>query len=423
MIVARKTFTLIARTLTVLALCSSIHAAIAADAKQTVRPAVGKPLQGAQAALQAKKYDEAAGKLSEAEAVGSLTPYEKYVITRLRASVDVGKGDYKGAATAYETLLSSGQLSPAEQVQTLDILVKINYSNKDFAKTVEMVQKYKAAGGKDPATLSILPQAQYQGGKYADAYKEISAEISDTVAAGKAPSEATLQLLASCALKQNDMAGYATALQQLVTYYPKPDYWLDLIARTAGHKGFSDSLNLDLDRLRLRTGTLNSAGDYLEAAELAVQAGFPGEADSILKEGYAKKVLGVGNPADIDRQKRLQTLVTNKITADKATLAQGEAQAAKLPTGDGLLNTGLAYVTYGQADKGLPLMQQGLAKGGLKNAEIAKLHYGYAQLIAGKKDDALKTFRDVKGADGSKDLAQLYAITARSSAAPTKPAK
>ncbi len=420
--VARKTFTLIARTLTVLALCSSIHAAIAADAKQTVRPELGKPLQAAQAALQAKKYDEAANDLATAEKVGNLTPYEKYVITRLHASVALGKGDYKGAAGYYDSLLASGQLPPADQLQTLEILAKLNYSAKDFPKTVDAIQRYKAAGGKDAATLSILPQAEYLAGKYADAARDLTAQVSAMEAAGQAPTETQLQLLASCALKQNDMPGYATALEKLVTYFPKPDYWLDLIARTAGRPGFTDKLSLDLDRLRMRTGTFRNASEYLEATELAVQAGYPGEADSFLKAGYAQKVLGTGNPADIDRQKRLQDLVDKKIAADKATLAQGATQAASMPTGDGLVNTGFAYVTYGQADKGLPLMQQGLTKGGLKNPDIAKLHYGYALLIAGKKDDALKAFQDVKGTDGSKDVARLYGISARSSAASAKPA-
>jgi hypothetical protein len=212
------------------------------------------------------------------------------------------------------------------------------------------------------------------------------------------------------------MNGYTSALEKLVTYYPKPDYWLDLIARTAGKPGFSDALSLDLDRIRLRTGTLDKAGDYLEATELAVQAGFPGEADTFLKAGYAQKVLGTGSTTDIDRQKRLQTLVTNKIASDKASLAQGEAQAAKLPGGDALVNTGLAYVTYGEADKGLALMNQGIAKGNLKSADLAKLHLGFAYLLANKKDDALKAFRDVKGNDGSRDLARLYAITARGNA-------
>ena len=415
MIVSRKALKVVARSLTALALCGAIGSAMA-DAKQTVRSAVGKPLQAAQAALAAKKYDEAATQLSAAEAVGSLTPYEKYVITRLRASVEVGKGDYKSAGTSYEALLASGQMTPAEQLQTLEIVTKIDYSAKDYPKTIEMVQKYKAAGGKDASTLAILPQAEYLAGRYADAAKDISAHVAEVVAAGKAPTETDLQLLASCALKQNDMGAYTTALQQLVTYYPKGDYWLDLIARTAGRKGFSDGLSLDLDRLRIRTGTLNAASEYLEAAELAVQAGFPGEADQILKSGYERKVLGVGNPQDVDRQKRLQNLVTQKITADKATLAQGEAQAGKLPTGDGLFNTGLAYVTYDQFDKGLQLMQQGLSKGGLKNPDQARLHLGYAQLLAGKKDEAIKTFQSVKGTDGSKELAQLFVISTRNPA-------
>lgn len=410
------------RLLLALVLAGTVGLAAAAD-KQTVRAAVGKPLQAAQSALAAKKYDEAAGKLDEAEKVGELTPYEKYVIARLRASVDTGKGDYKGAAQAYDALLASGQLPPSEQLQVLDILAKIDFSAKEFPKTIEAVQRYRSAGGKDPATLGILPQAEYLAGRYADAAKDMNSQIAELEAAGKSPSENQLQLLASCALKQNDMNAYAASLEKLVVYYPKPDYWLDLIARTTGRKGFSDRLSLDVARLRQRTDTLRNPGDYLEAAELAVQAGLPGEADSFLKQGYAEKVLGVGASADVDRQKRLQNLVNQKVAIDKTSLAEGEKAALAQPTGDGLINTGLAYATYGQTDKGLALVEKGIAKGGLKYPDVARLHLGFAQLLAGKKDEAIKTFQQIKGSDGSRDLARLFVISARNPPVAAKPGK
>src|SRR3546814_5141306 len=45
---------------------------------------------------------------------------------------------------------------------------------------------------------------------------------------------------------------------------------------------------------------------------------------------------------------------------------------------------------------------------GLKNTEAAKLHLGYAQLLAGKKTDAAKTLASVRGKDGSASLARLW---------------
>src|SRR3546814_7371096 len=85
-------------------------------------------------------------------------------------------------------------------------------------------------------------------------------------------------MLASIAVKQKDNAAYIAALEKLVAYYPKPNYWLDLITRTANKPGFSTRLTLDLYRLKQQTDTLPKANDFMEAAPPALQAGLPGDA-------------------------------------------------------------------------------------------------------------------------------------------------
>jgi hypothetical protein len=62
----------------------------------------------------------------------------------------------------------------------------------------------------------------------------------------------------------------------------------------------------------------------------------------------------------------------------------------------------------GQFDKGIDLIAKGIAKGGLKNPEDAKLRLGVAYAKAGKKDEALKALEAVKGSDGTADLARYW---------------
>lgn len=381
--------------------------------KQTLRPDVGKPLQQAQAALQGKNFKEAKAKIDEAEAVGKLTSYEQYIIHRLRTSAALGLGDYKTAIAAYESVLASPELPAEEKLSTLDAYVKLSYASKDYVKTASAIQQYKQAGGSSGETLGLLAQAQYLAGQYQDAAQTLTADIEAAEKAGQKPTDTQLQLLASCALKQNDMAGYVRALEKIVTYMPKQEYWLDLIVRTSNRPGFSPTLALDVYRLHKATGTLERASDYMEAAQLALQSGFPAEAQQFVDEGYAKKLLGVGE--DASRHQRLKDLVAKKIAEDKATMAEGEKAAAAQATGDALVATGYNLVSYGQADKGLQLMEQGIAKGGLKRPDQAKLQLGYAYQVAGSADRARKAFGEVGGSDGSRDLARLWLIRARSS--------
>ena len=115
-------------------------------------------------------------------------------------------------------------------------------------------------------------------------------------------------------------------------------------------------------------------------------------------------VLGKG--AEAERQKRLLALASQKATEAPKDLATQEAEAAE--DGNALVRIGMAYTGLGQYDKGIALMQKGLSKSNLKNADDARLHLGIAYLRAGNRAKAVETFRTVKGTDGAADLARLW---------------
>ena len=57
------------------------------------------------------------------------------------------------------------------------------------------------------------------------------------------------------------------------------------------------------------------------------------------------------------------------------------------------------------------MVQQGIAKGGLKQPEDAKLRLGMAQMQAAKTRPAgLQTLRSVKGNDGVAEVARLWTL-------------
>src|SRR3546814_11343192 len=93
----------------------------AADSgKKMLRTEVGKPLQAAQTALQAKNYAEAKTDIAAAEAIDKPTPYERYIIERLKASAAIGSGDYTSALAAYGKVMASPELPAEENDWVLD---------------------------------------------------------------------------------------------------------------------------------------------------------------------------------------------------------------------------------------------------------------------------------------------------------------
>jgi len=372
-----------------------------------VRPEVGKPLQEAQALMKSGKYREAMAKVNEADAASGKTANESLLVARMRAAVASGSGDTGSANAAYEALLNSGKVSGREAL-TMEQAIAVNYyKEKDYAKAATWTQRYFKDGGTDPAMRTVLLQSYYLGNDCSSVNKMLGNGSEERKA-----SEEELQILANCYLRQNDKGGYASAMEKLVLFYPKKDYWGFLLSNVQKKPGFaSDRLGIHIYRLRLALGNLSGADDYMEMAQLAVQAGVPAEAKAIVDKGYAAGALGTGKEAE--RHQRLRDLVARDLAASQKSRAKDEAGAQESKDGNDLVKVGLNYVYEGKADKGLTLIEQGIKRGGLRRPDDAKLLYGEALLEAGQKARAVQVLKEVRGTDGTADVARLWVLQAR----------
>ncbi|TMH08878.1 MAG: tetratricopeptide repeat protein, partial [Betaproteobacteria bacterium] len=305
----------------------------------------------------------------------------------------------------------SSRIGSADKLRMIESLAGSYYRARDYSKAMQWGQRYFKEGGTSGTIRTLLIQSQYLAGDFAGAARELTTEIQQAEKAGSAPGEDRLKLLVNASLKMNDTNGYVWALERLVTYYPKREYWVDLLSRLQRKPNFSDRLALDTYRLSLATGSMNAANDYMEMTQLALQAGFPAEAKQVLDKGFATNVLGTGPEAE--RHKRLRDLVAKRLDEDKKNQAETLTQAQEAKDGTALVNAGMNLVFNGDKAKGLQLMQQGVAKGGFKRADDVKLHLAIAQLTAGDSAKAQSTLRTVAGNDGTADLARLWSLYAK----------
>jgi len=382
--------------------------AAAAAPADTVRPELFKLLDPAaiKQLMDAKNYAEVQSRVTQAEAVANRTPYEDYVLNRMKLSLGSSTNNNALAMPALEAVINSGRLTPAEQTNFIEALANMHYNAKDYPKAIEWFKRYQKESSTPNKVNASLVRAYYLSGDNAGAKALLLPSIEATEKAGQAPSEEDLRLLASAALKQKDDAAYLVALEKLVTYHPSDDFWTDVLSRGVARKpGFDNNTNA-INYLRLEFAALKKldAQEYVDLAEIAMRDGFPTEAKKALDAGFAAGVLSTKAHTAL-RDK------ANKGAADDAkNIASGEASASKSKTGAGLVNLGWAYATMDQADKGAGFIQQGIAKGGLKNAEEAKLRLGMAQARAGKNAEAISTFQTVKGGGGAGDLAKYWIV-------------
>ena len=403
---------MIRRWAAVCAAVVSLGLAFGVPAQQTqqppnsVRPEVGKPLQAAQALVKQKKGREAMAEIAKAEAIPNLSAYEKQIIAQMKAAASSASGDNDATIRNNEALLAGK--TGRDAVPLVQGIAVAYYNKKEYAEAAKWAQRYFKEGGNDASMRSLLLQSYYLGNDCGSVSKMLGSVTDDS---SRKPSEEELQILANCYLRQKDNAGYVAAIEKLVLHYPKASYWTDLLARVQKKPGFSDRMALHVFRLRMETGNLTSTEDYMEMAQLAVQAGYPAEAKAVVDKGYEKKVLGVGDQAE--RHKRLRDLIEKSVAESVKNRAKDEQEALASKEGNELVKLGMNVYFEGKTDKGINLMEQGIKKGGLKRPEDAKLSLGYAQVHAGQRARGVQTLKTVQGNDGTADMARLWALYSR----------
>jgi tetratricopeptide (TPR) repeat protein len=370
-----------------------------------VSAAVAKPLKDASDLVRAGKGKEAIAKLNGVTGSG---PDDTYMLARVRGAAYQRMGDNGAAAQQLEAAFATGKVPGNEAGTLAETIAGIYAQQHNNAKAMQWVEKAKADGDNSSGLRQIQDYVQGSSGDYGQIARDNAAKVQAAESAGRRPEEDDLLRLADAYRHTGNKAGDLQVKEKLVTYYPSNKQYVGIyLSDIAGKTGFSSRFSLDILRLRLAAGNVTTAADYMEMAQLLLQAQLPAEAKAVVDKGYAAGVLGTG--AEAARQQRLRDLVNKNVVDSKASLAKRTADAKVEKNGDDLVAIGTEYASLGQYDEAIDLIQQGIAKDSLKRPEDAKLRLGVAMLQSGKgKAKAVQVLRTVQGTDGAPDVARLY---------------
>jgi hypothetical protein len=387
----------------------------AAESKPPAKPAVSrklvKPLQAAQEAIGAKKFDEAIAALKTVEASPERTPYDTFVMSQLYGFALVQMKQNAEAIPYFEAQAASGFLEPAEADRIAKGVASLYYQQENYPKAAETGRKLIDAGRADDETYTLVAQAEFLQKNFPAVASLLGPYVRKLDEAGEVPKEPTLQLLSESYLRTNDAKNATQALTMLVKHHPKPQYWSNLLNVKRTEAG-GDLGTFHVYWLMNEVGVLTEANDVNELVDLSVKLGAPGEGLSVLQKAIAAGVYKTDqSKASADSRLKQITALAN---TDKAGLPAFEKEAAAAKGGEGEVRLGQALLSYGQADKAAAAIQRGIAKGSLRNADEAQLLLGIALLGAGRKDEAIAAFSSPKGGDAKlADLASLWALHAR----------
>jgi tetratricopeptide (TPR) repeat protein len=393
--------------LSLLALPLTTVAVLSAD-QPTVSNKLAKPLKAAQDAMAAKNYDEAMAKIKEAQALPEKTSYDNWVINTFLLKVYAAKSDMASEVPVIESLAQSQYTTADQKKIYLKSVAQYYYQTKDYNKALETANEAVKAGAADNDVMGLIARSQYLTGKY----KEAAATMQEIVGKQEKPDEDSLKLLWQFCDKAGDKAGAAKAVEKLVAYYPKPEYWANALASLANADTKDSHLQLNVYRLMLDVGVLKRGIDYSDMAELSLDQSYPGETQSVLQKAFGENVYT--EQRDKDRYQHLLDGAKQRAAADLASLPNQEKDAGNAPAGDKLVQVGAAYMSYGQNDKAIANIQKGIAKGSLKYPDEANLLLGIAQLRSHNAGEAQRSFEKVSSSSnpGYARLGKLWALHA-----------
>jgi len=371
----------------------------------------GTPLKAAKASLDAKKYPDAIAKLKDIQGLSGKNAYDDFLTSEMLSYAYLKTNNYAEAVKVLEPMLESEYVPKADVPKRVRQLTQINYQLKNYDKVIALGDRASKGGYADDEMLIWVGQAYYLKGDYKGSAKFVGDYVQGQMKAGKKPKEQTLILVQSSCSKLNDSGCLQRTFEQLVTYYPKVQYWQNLVdtmyhTQASGEAGEQNLLQVY--RLASAVDVLKKPADFTEYAQLALERGAAGEAQAVLEKGFTNKIFTEAR--DVERNKRLLETAKKQAAADQAALAKKETDAAAAKVGDPDVSLGLAYIGFQQYDKAVEAINRGLAKSGVQNAADARLLLGIAELRAGRKDDARKTFKAVKGDPTLERLANLWTL-------------
>jgi tetratricopeptide (TPR) repeat protein len=400
----------IVRSVLVTAILAVGSATVSAQSP-TTSPAFADQFTAAQKAKDAKRWPEVIAKANEVlSSSKARKPDDVYAAHYFLLEAAKGQNNTNAIIQSLEGILNSGfALGPAQN-QYRKALMTAYYQQKNYPQAVKHGTDIIKAGAADDDVYTVVGQAYYQQKAYGEAVKLFSGLVESDEKAGRRPERNKLVLLQSSYDKAGNAEAAQATLEKLVRYYPDPKTWLALLydvkrdAREPRQK-------LQLYRLMESTGNLSQATDFTAYSDSAMGLGLYAEAARVIQAAQKAKVYT--NADELARSERYLKSNLERADQAKADLGKVQAEAKSAPTGNELVALGMQQLSFEQYPQAVESLKAGIAKGGLKNPADAQLTLGVAQVKAGQKADAGKTFRAIDTTDETTGrIAKFWALHA-----------
>jgi len=354
-----------------------------------LRNKVYEKLAEAQEAAEAKDWKTAKKVLDNMIGAGgkrALNSYELANVYNLYAFIYYSAEDYGNALKSYEQVVAQPDIPLAMEINTRYTIAQLYFVQEDWDKGIAALLEWFDATEIPPASAYImLAQGYYQVKDYKQALFNVEKAISMYKEKDKIPKEQWYNLARFLYFDSNDVNSAVGVLEELLKYYPKKQYWVQLSHMYGEQKKESRQLAA-MDTAYVQN-MLDKGTEQITMAYLYLNAEVPYRAAVIMDKGLKNE--------SIDPKSKNYELLGNawrQAQEVKKAIPAMELAAAKSDSGELYARLGNVYLDGDQFKKAIAAINKGLSRGGVKRPDTARLVLGMAYFNDKQYNSARKAF-------------------------------
>ena len=370
-----------------------------------LRNNVYEKLAKAQEAAEAKDLNGAASILDEMIASGgksALNSYELANVYNLYAFIYYSREDYAKALKAYEEVVAQPDIPLAMEINTKYTIAQLYFVQEQWQKGINALLDWFAVTDNPNANAYVLlSQGYYQTKDYDKALLNVEKAISMYKAEDKLPKEQWYNLARFLYFEKNDVNKTVSTLEELLKYYPKKEYWVQLSHMYGEQK--KEALQLAAMDTAYVQGMLDKGPEQVTLAYLYLNGEIPYRAGKVMEKGLKN-----GSIQPTSKNYEIAASAWRQAQELDKAIADMEQAAAKSDDGELYARLGNIYLDSDKFDEAIVAINKGLSRGGVKRPDTARLVLGMAYFNDKQYDKAREAFKAAGRDERSAKYAQQW---------------
>ena len=367
-----------------------------------LRNKVYEKLAEAQTFAEAKDLKSASKVLDDMIATGgkkALNSYELANVYNLYAFIHYSNENYPKALESYREVVAQEDIPLAMEINTRFTIAQLYFVQEQWQQGVNALLKwFDMTEVPNANAYVLLGQGYFQLKDYDKSLFNVNKAINMYLEKGKVPKEQWYNLARFLYFEKNDTNKTVEVLEELLKYYPKKQYWVQVSHMYGEQKKETDQLAA-METAYVQD-MLDKGTEQITMAYLYLNADVPYKAARVMDKGLKNdSIEGKSKNWEIAGNSWRQAQ-----EIDKAIPAL-EAAAAKSDKGELYSRLGNVYLDGDQYKKAISAINKGLKKGGINRPDTARLVLGMAYFNTKQYDKARTAFE----AAGRDERSEQYA--------------